>query len=39
MRILLKERSQDRKEENKKRLFLTLLLLSVFNLSFRKQEP
>src|SRR6476660_5319339 len=34
MRILLKERSQDRKEENKKRLFLALLLLSVFNLAY-----
>ncbi|HYV53375.1 MAG TPA: TonB-dependent receptor, partial [Chitinophagaceae bacterium] len=34
MRILLKERSQDRKEESKKRLFLALLLLSVFNLAY-----
>src|SRR6476660_7152635 len=34
MRILLKERSQDRKEENKKRLFLALLLLSVVNLAY-----
>ena len=34
MRILLKERFQDRKEENKKRLFFALLLLSVFNLAY-----
>ena len=33
MRILLKERSQDRKE-NKKRFFLALLLLSVVNLAY-----
>ena len=33
MRILFKERFQDRKEENKKRLFFALLLLSVFNLA------
>src|SRR5215470_7437329 len=34
MRILLKERFQERKEENKKRIFLALILLSVFNFAY-----